>query len=802
MEEYIELINKTDTILTTAEMITDNMKRHNFLKENISVFNDFKNSLHLILREYQIKEKGSSYQNEIADIVKNNIVRLLKQKELFENDTEYEYFESDLIEALTWNENKYAFNLQYENDISKIESALQYSQDRNEYIRVIRESKLFEEPNITGETAKKYLSNEFEQNMYGHILIQMRNNLLSLPKEQVVEIIKLIDNFSFFKDLISKDSKNMSFYEKNLVYQYSETVLKMKSIFTPDILKDDIIIRQMWDGKIEDDKTLKNILSNISIKSFMDISEYDEEKSNKGFIINLSEHFKSVNLSNNNLAMVMRNIFESKSASNEFAKFLAQIDVPNDYTEFLESEHSKRFEWLTDFNTFNSLKECEKLMLDAQRPFLPSEYYIKKLDKLQETQNISDHFVENLITLIHSDYYTPQEKGRVIDALKNNGLYNQYITDEKITFEEIDTLEITSLKVKQAYYSGQIIPIDIAQKILTENLIDKNSIDKVMLQSCVQSVICNMLKSNNIDIQNKVFFGNGNGILGYNDSNNLSIWIDDSLLEKYLNSNVLSDKTELFKTMFHEMQHAIQYDNIISGKINYLTYNFIKEEIIEEYDEEFYNANYKKIFMESDARKEEILGTLEFLNGLNPNFVKTIRSDMESEYVAESEEHTIYTDSKKKFSIGNKTFIDISEYVGLLIQNNPKILEENPILSTEYNADGTKKDIYTLFQEFEKQKAQNDIDYRDVYSIYYGLITKDMETNSIEDVKLKQKIDEFMQDEQDLVTMEDMQNCYHSVDKSNIKQLYARLYDITRNRNRQNKSISEEVDLDDDEYSR
>ena len=42
--------------------------------------------------------------------------------------------------------------------------------------------------------------------------------------------------------------------------------------------------------------------------------------------------------------------------------------------------------------------------------------------------------------------------------------------------------------------------------------------------------------------------------------------------------------------------------------------------------------------------------------------------------------------------------------------------------------------------------------------------------------------------------MEDMQNYYHSVDKSNLNKLYARLYDITRNR--QNESIKE-VDLDD-----
>lgn len=799
MEEYIELIKRTSNILDTAETIEDKTQRQDFLKENLFIFKEFKNSLHLVLREYQFKDGNDSNQNEIVDLVKGNIVRLIRFKDIFEIGTEYEYFESDLIDALSWNENKYAFNLQFESDIGKIQSALEYLQDREEYVQALKENNLFEGQDITEASAKKYVSNEFEQNMYGHILMQIKNNFLNIPKEQIVEIIKHIDNSLFFKDLISKDSKKMNFYEKNLMYQYSETILKMKSIFTPDLLKDDIVIQQMWDGKIDDNKTLKNILANISVKSFMDISGYDDTKTENGFITELSEHFKGVNLSEKNFALIMKNIFDSQSISYEVARFLAQIDIPNDYNEFLDSEYAQEFEWLTDFNTFDSLKKSEKIIEEAQRPFLPPEYYIKKLNKLQGIENINSHFVENLITLLHSDYYSQEEKNQLIIALKRNGLYSEYISEETIVFEEKDSQEETQLKVKQAYYSGQIIPLDIAQKLLNEDLAHKTQVDKEVLQGCVQSVICNMLKNNNINIQNNVFFGEGNGTLGYNDPNNLSIWIDDSLLEKYLDSELLSEKAELFKTMFHEMQHAIQYDNIRNGKIDYLTYNFIKEEVIEEYDKDFYNANYKSIFMESDARKGEILGALEFLNGLNPDFVRTISENMENEYIAESEEHTIYADAKKKLSIGKDTFIDISEYVGLLIQNNPKILEENAILGIEYNQDGTKKDIHTLLQEFAEHKQEENSNYKNMYSIYYGLITRYMETNAIEDSELQQQINDFMQEEQELVTMEDMQNCYHSVDKSNMQQLYARLYDITRNR--QNKSISQEVGID-DKYSR
>lgn len=797
MEEYIELIDRVNNILNTAETVKDDSKRQVFLRNNVSIFNDFKNSLHLILRKFQFKDKDNKVQNEIVDKVKNNIARLLNMKDVFEKDELYPYFKSEIIEALSWNENKFAFNLQYEKDMNKVESALQYLQYRKDYIDVLRANDLFEGQSLNESAAKKYVSNEYEQNMFGHALILLKNNLLSLSKDDVVRLLEHIDNSTFFKDLISKDNKKMNFYEKNLIYQYCETILRMKSIFTPDKLKDDEAIKQFWEGKIEDPKTLKSILDNVSIYSFADLLEYEQDGSINGFLKDLSNHFKAVNLSNKSIPLIMKKIFDSQLIPYEYARFLAQIDLPNDYNEFLNSQYSDKFQWLTDFNTFKSLKDCEKLIEDARKPFLPVEYYIKKLDKYNQISDINEHFVGNLITLIHSDYYSQDEKNELIETLKRNGLYNdEYMVAEQISFDEADTPEVTQEKVKQAYYSGQIIPIDIAKTLLNGDLSKQHLLDKVALQACVQGVICNTIQSNGIDIQNNVFFGDGHGKnLGYADSSHKAIWIDDFLLEKYLNGETLSDKAELFKTMFHEMQHAIQYHNMENGKIDYLTYNFIKEKIIEDYDPDFYHENYKSIFMESDARKSEILGALDFLNGLNPDFVKTISGTMEREYISESERHTLYTDSRKKISIGKDNLIDVSEYVGLLIQNNPNILSENPILDIEYNLNGTKKDIETLLNEFEQRKMEESMNYKNLYSIYYGLVMREKEGILPENTDLLQRVNSFMQEEEELVSMEDMQNCYHSVDKANMKQLYSRLYAITRNR--QDNSISEEVGIDD-----
>ena len=81
MEEYIELIKRTSNILDTAETIEDKTQRQDFLKENLFIFKEFKNSLHLVLREYQFKDGNDSNQNEIVDLVKGNIVRLIRFKD-------------------------------------------------------------------------------------------------------------------------------------------------------------------------------------------------------------------------------------------------------------------------------------------------------------------------------------------------------------------------------------------------------------------------------------------------------------------------------------------------------------------------------------------------------------------------------------------------------------------------------------------------------------------------------------------------------------------------------------------------
>ncbi len=780
MDEYIEIINQIDDILNTSENIENENDKRIFLQQNLNTFENFKDSLIVILRQYQFIEQKNNEQNIQVQKVRNAISRLLQMKDVFEEDSRFAYYKSELLDAINYNENRFAFNLQYETSIDKVKSALQYLDDRKNYISILEENNMFSEQGLNESSANEYKVNNYEQNMFGHSLMLLKSNFLNLEKEDVIEILQHIDNSDFFNSLITKQYDKMNFYEQNLIYQYSDTILKMKSIFAPDELKNDKMIIEMWNGNVMDNKTLKNIIQNISPKSFKNLLGFEEKSSEKGFINDLSSHFKDVNLSNKNIGIIMKSIIESNEFDSEIAEFLAEIDIPTDYSQFKNSKHFDAYDWIEETETFESLKSFENNIENAFLPFLPSKYYLKKIDKLNECPDINSHFVDNLITLLHSDYYSLEEKTLLTNALKQQNLYNKYITEEDIVFDEKDSIENTILKVKQAYYSGKPIPLELAKNLLNDDLSKKISIDKETLQACIQGVVCNTLLDKGVDIQNKVFFGKSDDANGYDDAFNKSIWLNDSLLEAYLNSQTLIKKTRIFQTMFHEMRHTIQEDDMDKGKMDYLTYNFIKEKIIEDYDKDYYSENYTNFFMESDARKEQIIGALGFLNEMNPNFVKVIKDQMEDNYISERENHTIYGDSKKKISIGKDNFIDVSNYVGMLIQNNPIILTNNPILNIEYNPNGSKKSIEEMINNFEEQKDISNSDYKNLYSIYYGIVSKDIENSPIEDENLMKKINLFMAQQQELISMEDRQNLYHTVDKKDNRQVYTRLYDITR----------------------
>lgn len=406
MKEYEEIIISINNILSIANSIEDPELQQEFLLKNADILQDFKNSIISILSLYQFKENGNISQNDVSDKLKNTITMLLKQKSFFENQPEFEYYISGLLDGLNYNENKFAFKLQYETNMNNVKTAISHLQTRSYYLRILEENGYFQDETLNGSSALSYRSSKYEENMLGHALIQIKNNFLSVKKEDIIEIIQCIDNSDFFDELIQKPDKQMDFYDKNLIFQYTDTILKLKSIFTPETVKDDKFVQAMWNGEIKDSKTIQSIVKNISLDTLNVLLNLSNINSQTPFLLDLANHFNQLNYSDKNIAIVINEILNKGLSPYEVAKVLVEIDIPKDLTEFMDSEHSDKYSWLLEGAVFQTLKESEKDIEDAKRPFLPAQYYVKKLDVVRSSSGMDKHFVQNLITLLHSDYYT------------------------------------------------------------------------------------------------------------------------------------------------------------------------------------------------------------------------------------------------------------------------------------------------------------------------------------------------------------------------------------------------------------
>ena len=290
MKQIIELINRINNILSTADSIKDNAQQEQFLKDNLLEFNEFYKNIYLILEKYQFRDKDDKEQNEIAKIVKNNILRLLKFKDTlnvytegrFYGKTDYENFLIDLLQSFINNEKKCVESFQNEKDIKEenFESALEYFEDKKDYIRVMQENHLYEDGLFND--SKKYFSNDTEKMTYISFMNLLQKNILTLPKEKTIETLSIIENSAIFKELDLADFKKLDSERRNLIsnviYQYCMVIIKIKSILMPETLKDDIVVRQLLDGKIKESDLIKDILSNIPVEAFADIFEYEEKK--------------------------------------------------------------------------------------------------------------------------------------------------------------------------------------------------------------------------------------------------------------------------------------------------------------------------------------------------------------------------------------------------------------------------------------------------------------------------------------------------------------------------------------------
>ena len=746
MESSI-LLKQTYDLIEIIENAENEQKKEELFDQNFEQFIEFYFDIDSQISQYQYKNLKDERQCEKSDKFFSIVKWIIQNDKLFLRNENFGHIPNEIIRKYGYKEKYHAYNIMNDGSIDRINSERDHFSKRDEIEELLKNKK------DLSNAQKTYLieHSTYYKYFFGHALPYLDTHFTEVPEKEIIRTIKEIEDSHILDDIITSENKKLNFEDDNLAFQYITFVLKVKSVFKPQEVCNDNIIQSFWNGKIKN-KQIINYLFNQS--NYIDLMERKRIKTGKvidyeevfkyflgqegwngkDFYVELLNHFNEVGISQENVNEILENIIPI-IGTYDAAELLNNIDK---YPQIKNNSYLMEL-----------LKNEEKRITEGSTIDIPFSYALKNIT------NMSEEMKQNIITLVHSNYYTEEERRILMDELIQYGIIRDGIgQEEKIKFDENDTLEETISKAKLSYENRQVMPIDVAKKILNLHSKKEISLDEELLKSCVVSIISNILNEKGINIESNVFFGKDKNTNGINHAraNFRGIWLNNNLIKKYIENGDM----QLFITMFHEMRHSVQNQNIENGNIDYLTYNFIKENILRKRDPDFYNSNYKKMFIEADARQYGIIDALNFLKEIDILMYEDFKKYYE-ELTNELNNSNINQDSNKENPFRTKEKINISDYLGRMIKNNPAILNEyNGILKIEYNLDGTTKDIATMLKEYRNLGEMNEHDRKNYYSIYYGIIsskiTKDLDLPE----EIEANLTEFMKEKKELISVEDM----------------------------------------------
>ena len=635
----------------------------------------------------------------------------------------------------------------------------------------------------------------FDENSILNSIIFLKDNFINLSKEDFDYICDKIENSDILPKLFEKEFAQLTDDEKKTITEYCETVLRLKTMFYPKSLENNSVVESLMEGKITDPNILKLTVENLPLKTINSYISYDSKKGEVYFFY-LANFLKSKNFSDKNIAEFAKIVLD-KVSNYDISELLEKIDFPKSKKEFIESEHFNGNEWIEFLFDENELGVAKEKIDTLYKPVISLDYYTKSIESHDADENFKLKIIDSLTELLKSKIPSSEEKETIKTALRNNSISKKYITDEEIVFSKDDAFSDLIRKVKLAYYNGKNIPDDVSKKIFTNILyLRMNNYEErflshedsnILLKSATRSYISSKMKD--LGIERQVFFGNA-GIekCGYDSPGSNITWISENAIDTFGVSS-----WELPNTMFHEMNHAVQDYNISKGQIDYLTYCILKENLVFNNDTRFYAENYSSLLVENDSNVEGILGRGKFLKEIYDRNVIDKQSILKFEELRK-EQQELKSYNTKKIVLGDKEFdIDISKYISKLIQFNPDILRENPVLNIEYENNGERKDIGKMLEDFfSYHEDRYGISYDNLYLIYSGLINERIKEGVEIDGDLKAKIDKF--NSMNLVSINVLKQYYDEVNPLDIEKAISR-FEITQF---QNKNLLNRGNAEDD----
>ncbi len=186
------------------------------------------------------------------------------------------------------------------------------------------------------------------------------------------------------------------------------------------------------------------------------------------------------------------------------------------------------------------------------------------------------------------------------------------------------------------------------------------------------------------------------------------------------------------QTIFHEMVHVGQIENLYTGKsFNENAFRTALETVVNDFSPNFYTDNYDKLFRENQADLVGLDETKKLIKAYNKTLYNHCSNVIENKIKYYG--NNMY--SKENQSIlGKKTFktnLLLSLITEKSIQKDPTLLEKYPILKKAYNLDGTKKNIIQLIEDRDNE-ISNTKDTEILDNLYYAITDYRLENAKVD----------------------------------------------------------------------
>ena len=228
------LLKQTYDLIETIENAENEQKKEEIFDRNFEQFIQFYFDIDAQISQYQYKDLKDEKQCEKSDKFFSIVKWIIQNDKLFLRNEDFSHIPNEVIRKYGNEEEYHAFSLMMDGSIDKINSERDHFGKRD----IIEE--LLKNKKDLSNAQKDYLNGRlmYYQYYFGHALPYLDAHFTEVPEEEIIKIIKEIEESHILDDIITSENKKLKFEDgSNLVFQYITFVLKVKSIFKQTIMK-------------------------------------------------------------------------------------------------------------------------------------------------------------------------------------------------------------------------------------------------------------------------------------------------------------------------------------------------------------------------------------------------------------------------------------------------------------------------------------------------------------------------------------------------------------------------------------